>query len=300
MLDPIAITADLATAALPRTVRSYDQVASTQDLARQLLHELDEHQLPVLVLADEQTAGRGRMGRLWVAPAGSALLFSLALRPTWLPPDQGVALVWLIAVALCEAVEDVTPLRPGLKWPNDLLVRAVGSHTNDPVAGSTSPLPDDPTPPAAPALGTQSPPPTGSWAKTAGILLEIGLGSAQVDWAIIGCGINLSAAPPAELTRYPATCLDAAAGQTVDRLTLLRALLRRVDAWHERLRHGEGETLFAAWQARLITLGQAVHITAPEGTITGIAEAVNRAGALLVRDQAGILHTITAGDVGLI
>ncbi len=295
-LDPAAIAADLGTLALPRTISCHATVGSTMDLARELLSRLADSQLPALVVADEQTAGRGRMGRPWVAPPGSALLASLALRPTWLAPDRGVALVWLAAVALCEAVEEVTPLRPGLKWPNDLLVaERRASYETDPLAE----LAHEQAPPAAADHDPRAAPPGPAWAKAAGILLEVTLGAGGIEAAIIGCGVNVSAAPPPEATRYPATSLAAASGAPVSRLALLRALLRRLDTWHARLQSGQGEALFAAWRARLVTLGQRVQIETPGGPVAGVAEDVDPRGALLVRDAAGVLHSVTAGDVGL-
>jgi len=265
LITPTTILAELPTHTLPRTVVCQGSVSSTMDLARELLPRLDNAELPLLTIAEEQTAGRGRMGRRWEAPAGSALLLSLALRPTWLAPANGVALVWMTAVALCEAVEQTAKLQPTLKWPNDLLL-----------------------------------PHAGGWAKAAGILLEVNLGVDSFNWAIIGCGVNVAAAPPHGSTAYPATSLNAATGAEVSRLELLRTLLVRLDHWYAQLRLGAQRPLFTAWRARLGTIGQRVRVATPNGTIEGFAEEVGEDGALLVRDEAGLLQRITAGDVGLI
>lgn len=296
-LTPAAIAAGLGTSVVPRTISCHGSVGSTMDLARELLARLDESQLPALVVADEQTAGRGRLGRQWVAPPATALLLSLALRPTWLAPERGVTLVWLAAVALCEAVEELTPLRPVLKWPNDLLVPARRWERE---TATLDELPHDEAPQASanrdqgPAQGR---PP---WAKAAGILLEMSIGRGGLETAVIGCGVNLRAAPPPGATRYPATSLAEAAGTPVSRLELLRGLLRRADLWHGRLRAGDEETLFAAWRGRLQTIGQEVRIETPGGLLVGQAIDVERSGALIVRDGAGRLHSVTAGDVGLL
>lgn len=263
-LEPTTIAAGLRTATLPRAIRCHGAVGSTQDLARELLPTLDDTQLPLLVTADVQTAGRGRLGRRWEAPPGAALLLSLALRPAWLAPERGVALVWMASAALCEAVEQVAPVAASLKWPNDLLL----------------PLGD-------------------GRAKAAGILLEVSMGAGAIEWAIIGCGVNVSAAPPPAATRYPATSVAEAAGRPVDRLELLRALLRRLDHWHARLMAGEQAALHAAWRDRLSGIGEPVRVETGAGPIAGRAEGVDATGALLVRDPAGRLHTVTTGDVGL-
>jgi BirA family transcriptional regulator, biotin operon repressor / biotin---[acetyl-CoA-carboxylase] ligase len=297
-LTSAAVAEALGPQALPRSIRCHASVGSTMDLARELLHQLSTDQLPALVLADEQTAGRGRQGRPWVAPPGAALLSSLALRPTWLRPEQGVALVWMLAVALCEAVEELTPLRPGLKWPNDLLVQTA-KGLDDVSSNPAAEPPHDPSSPPLAALPARPAPHQAVWAKAAGILLEVNLSAERVEWAILGCGVNVSAAPPPGSTPYPATSLHAA-GAPVSRLALVSALMRRVGYWHARLREGDQSALFAAWRTRLITLGQVVRINTADGPLEGVAEDVAPDGSLLVRDTTGVLRTVTTGDVGLV
>ncbi len=237
------------------------------DLAREWLATAASAEVALLVVAEEQTAGRGRQGRRWLAPAGSALLMSLALRPTWLAPAQATALVQLASVALCEAVE-AQGVPSGLKWPNDLLV------------------------PAAPGAT--------AWAKVAGILLETQSDGRQLSSVVIGIGVNISAAPPPELTRYPATSLQQATGQPISRLALLRVLLQRLDAWYTRLEAGDTVELFTAWRSRLRTLGAPVTIELATGVLHGVAEDVDASGALLVRDASGQIQRVSSGDVGLI
>lgn len=272
------ILADLRTSLLPRAVRCYGQVGSTNDLARALLTEIPESALPLLVTADEQTAGRGRLGRIWLAPPGSALLFSLAFRPVWLAPERARALVYIAGVALCEAVYDVCGITAGLKWPNDLLVAADAIRS-----GPAS---------EQPALSR--------YAKAAGVLLEVSAAHEALEWAILGIGVNVSSAPPPELTRYPAIHLETASGRAIDRLALLRALLRRIDSWYGRLMANDDQALFAAWRSRLLGLGQPAELSMPEGLLRGVAEDVDADGSLRLRDAAGTLHTVTTGDVGLV
>lgn len=256
------------------------------DIARELLATASEADLPLLVVADEQTTGRGRMGRSWVAPPGAALLCSVGLRPTWLAPDRAVALVWMAGVALCEAVAAVTPLEARLKWPNDLLVEVGGRQSE--AAGGARPDSSDCAPLAS-----------GDWAKAAGILLESSLGPEGLVLAIIGCGVNVSAGPPPGVARYPATSLADACGAPVSRLALLRALVERIDHWHERLREGGFDELFSAWRHRLHTLGREVEVSLGETVLRGVAEDVAPDGALIVRNRGGDLHVIRSGDVGM-
>jgi BirA family biotin operon repressor/biotin-[acetyl-CoA-carboxylase] ligase len=266
-LDPI--DRDLATTIIGRPLLRYAQVGSTNDLVKQRARAGDTEGL--VILAEEQTAGRGRQGRGWAAPPGSSLLMSLLLRPAWLPPGDAFLLMMLAGVALCEAVEQVAPLHTGLKWPNDLLLPAE---------------PDAQTPTH----------------KAAGILSEFEVADHQIAWVVIGMGVNINWRPAGVVDgrdlRQVATSLAAAAGHPVDRAALLRALLERLDARYAALRQGRREELFSAWRSRLAMLGQTVRVRLPNGDLHGVAEGVDPSGALLLRDAGGELRTILAGDVG--
>jgi BirA family biotin operon repressor/biotin-[acetyl-CoA-carboxylase] ligase len=267
-LTPDHIQHNLHSTIVGRAIEHYAQAGSTNDLARRQARAGRPEGL--VILADEQTAGRGRMGRAWAAPPGSSLLLSLLLRPTWLAPAEAFSLTMLTGVALCEAVDQVTP-RAALKWPNDLLL---------PVQTA-----------AVPTLR-----------KAAGILSEIELAGDRIAWVVIGIGVNVSWSPAGivdgrDLAEV-ATSVGAAAGRTVERLPLLRALLERLDARYDALRRGDHADLFDYWRDRLTTLGQPVQIGLPHGELRGVAEDVERSGALRVRDEQGVLHTIMAGDVG--
>src|SRR5690349_18633484 len=119
-LTPDRIQHALDTTIVGRAIEHYTQAGSTNELARRKAS--DGHPEGLVILADVQSAGRGRMGRAWIAPPGSSLLLSLLLRPTWLAPSDAFGLTMLAGVALCEAVEQVTPAHAALKWPNDLLL----------------------------------------------------------------------------------------------------------------------------------------------------------------------------------
>lgn len=268
-LDTESILRDLPVQLVGRAVQCYAQVGSTNDLARQQARAGTPEGLAIL--AEEQTAGRGRLGRGWAAPPGSSLLMSLLLRPTWLAPSDAFALTMLAGVALCEAIEQATAVPAALKWPNDLL------------------LPDSTAKGAA-------------LRKAAGVLSEIELDHNAIAWVVIGIGVNVNWRPQGVIDGRDlgalATSLSAAAGRSLDRLALLRALLQRLDQRYAQLRQGQRSELFDAWASRLATLGQAVQISLPQGQLGGVAESVAPSGALLVRDSMGALHTVLAGDVG--
>ncbi len=212
-----------------------------------------------LVLTDYQSAGRGRLDRRWEAPPATSLLLSLVFRPR-LAPSQVQQLTMVCGLAAADAVESDTGLRVGLKWPNDIVVGG---------------------------------------AKVGGILTEIELVGNRLDFAVVGLGLNVNLDPgqlPADLL-VPATSLAQELGHEVARLPLLWTLLRRIEVRYGAL--SAGHSPHGEWAARLITLGQAVVISAGGSVLEGVAEGVDANGALLVRLDNGRLETIVAGDVTL-
>ena len=224
------------------------------------------------MIADEQTAGRGRLDRRWWAPPGSSLLMSLLLRPA-LPPDQAGQLTMCLGLAAVEAIEAVTGLRPALKWPNDLLLEG---------------------------------------RKLGGMLTELRLDGERLDYAVLGLGVNVNVTfderrmtedendssfvlrPSSDLANT-AISLSMVLGREVDRLALLAALLARCEAWYERALAGESP--HAAWAARLDTVGRRVTVATTTGSVAGMAVGVTPEGALLVRDDNAAEHVIWSGDV---
>ncbi|PLS80079.1 MAG: biotin--[acetyl-CoA-carboxylase] ligase [Chloroflexi bacterium] len=247
---------ELQTKVVGQTIRFFPTVGSTNDLIKDEARAGAAEGL--VFVADEQVAGRGRRGRSWTAPAGSSLLVSVLLRPTWLQPHDGFLLTILAAVAAAEALE--TPgLHVDLKWPNDLQI-----------AGR----------------------------KLGGILVETEISADRLVWAVLGCGINVNWHPSVmpELAST-ATSLSAQLGHPVARRPLLHALLTTLDTRYAALRSGAQSALLAAWRDRLSTLGQLVRVETPQGLLHGRAEDVTAAGGLVIRDQAGERHVVTAGDV---
>ena len=261
-LSAESIAAALVTQRLGRPVLYLPRTGSTNEVA----HARAAAGAPdgLLVIADEQTAGRGRLDRRWWAPAGSSLLMSLLLRPP-LPPDRAGQLTMCLGLAAIEGIEAVTRLRPALKWPNDLLLDG---------------------------------------RKLGGMLAELRLDYQRLDYAVLGLGVNVNVSfsastsasnlMPSELTDT-ATSLSMALGHPVDRLSLLVAILTRCETWYEMVLAGQSP--HAAWAARLDTVGRRVQVTTAAGTLRGSAIGVTSGGALLLRDDNGTEHAIWSGDV---
>ena len=269
-LSAETITAALTTRRLGRPTRFFPRIGSTNDVVHELAVAGATEGL--LVLADEQTAGRGRLDRSWWAPPGASVLMSLLLRPA-LSARMAGQLPMCLGLAAVEGIEDVTGLRPALKWPNDVVWDG---------------------------------------RKLGGMLTELRVDGERLDYAVLGLGLNVNLTfdePPGrcreamaasapiipETFSTTAVSLRMAAGRPVDRAALVIALLERCEAWYERLL--SGESLHTAWAARLDTLGRQVVVALPAETLTGVAVGVTPEGALIVRRPDGTDETIWAGDV---
>ena len=170
------------------------QVGSTNDIARQLAEEHAPE--GTIVIAEEQTAGRGRMGRTWESPPGVSLMQSILFRPNI---ETGLAnrLVMAVGLAAAEACEAVADVRIDVKWPNDLQIGGM---------------------------------------KVAGILPESALVGDRLAWVVVGIGINVNQEFAADHPLAgTATSLRMAAGREIDRLALLRETLVRLAVWYGRI-----------------------------------------------------------------
>ena len=261
-LAEAAVARALTTQWLGRAYRYSPQVDSTNEQMRQWAAAGAPH--GAVWLTDYQSAGRGRLGRRWEAPPGTALLFSVLLRPTGWPAERGGWLTMLAGSAVAEAIEAVAGVAVALKWPNDVLLAADGG-------------------------------------KVCGLLLDAALDAGgRLETAILGIGLNVNipaAALPAAAT--PAGSLLVAAGRPVARRALLATLLARLERAYAAADAGQSPA--AAWSQRLLTLGRDVTVTAAgaDAPLLGRAEGVDAWGRLLVRDAAGRVHAIAAGDVTL-
>lgn len=221
-----------------------------------------------VLIADVQTAGRGRRGRAWVAPPGTSLMMSVLLRPppAAIAPARASLVTSAWACAAADACADVAGVEPRLKWPNDLVVSA----------GTTD-------------------------RKVAGILTESVIERGAVAALVVGMGLNTGwPAVPAELAGT-ATSLNLECGRPVDRVELARVLLRGFEARYARLcESGDARKLLAEVRRRSATLGRAVRVerdAAAGGTLAGVATDVDDDGALVVTDAAGTAHRVDVGDV---
>lgn len=219
-----------------------------------------------VLIAEEQSAGRGRLQRRWVSPRGSGLFVSVLLRPG-VPPSAVSWMPLIAGVALAETVERTTDVPAGLKWPNDLLL---GSGED--------------------------------WFKGAGILSEAVAGPDGIA-VVLGMGVNIRQQRdelPAGAGGLPATSL-VAEGAEVDReefaVALLEALAEVEGGW----RVADGDVvptgLLDRYRRLCRTLGQRVRVELGDHDLHGVAEDVDASGRLVVRADDGRTTAVSAGDV---
>jgi BirA family biotin operon repressor/biotin-[acetyl-CoA-carboxylase] ligase len=217
----------------------------------------------LVYVVDEQTAGRGRLDRRWIAPPGTCLLLSLLFRPPEPFTYHAPRLTMLCGMAMADAVETVSGVTVQLKWPNDLIL----------TRGDT-------------------------WRKVAGMLSEIGSGADMRPFLVVGIGLNVNVPPELLPDLAPnATSLLAEGGQPVERAALLDAFLTRVEAYRAALQ--AGADVLGMWRQRLAWIGRAVHLHTPTGCVTGVAEDVDETGALWLRLPDGSRQSFSVGDISL-
>src|SRR5277367_695071 len=242
-----------------RDIRVFEQTTSTNDVIEKLAR--DGVKEGVVVFAESQTRGRGRLGRKWISPAHKGLWFSILLRPD-LRPQETTQLTVASATALRRAIESETGLKSEIKWPNDILIRDK---------------------------------------KVAGILTELSAELDKVRHAILGIGIdvNLDAGEfPADLKKN-ATSLKVETGETISRAELATAILRELDFEYARICAGRFPEVADEWEVHCTTIGKNVTVQIGGRKIRGRAESLDDDGALLLRTEHGRLETIFGGDVTL-
>jgi BirA family biotin operon repressor/biotin-[acetyl-CoA-carboxylase] ligase len=229
----------------------------------------------VVVVADHQTAGRGRYERAWVAPPGGSLLVSVLLRP---PSRVASATTMATAVAMAEAVEGVTGVSPGLKWPNDLVMEGEGGERK--LAGILAEA-DWPAS-ATISAGWREPP-----AHERAVI-------------VVGVGLNVCWPDDDEAIRAvadTAVALNWVTTEPIDRVDLLVAFLRRLDRRYGQLVSEGPEAAMDEWRRRSATLGRRIRVDLGADDVAGTAVDVTAEGHLVVEALGGQRRTFAVGDV---
>ena len=259
-MDFDKITTGLQTEFIGRKVIAYQQIGSTNDVALRLGRSGAEE--GTLVIAESQTAGRGRHGRRWFAPPNSSILASLILRPS-IEKSKIAVINLLAAVAVAKAIRIVTSLPTMIKWPNDVLIYDK---------------------------------------KVCGILTEVEAERENIQFLVVGMGINVNIPQdsfPVAL-KPKATSLSILLEDEVSRIKLLQQLLLEFEKRYTLLQDGDFTSIILEAKRLSILLGSFISVKSGRNIITGQALDIDESGALLLRRGMGGIEKIMAGDASLL
>lgn len=254
----LKIRRDLKTKWMGKNLIFREQIDSTNTLAK----ELAENGAPegTLVFAEEQTGGRGRRGRSWCSPKGTAVSMTLILRP-WISPECVSMVTLVMGLAAAKAVNELYPVRAGIKWPNDVV------------------------------LGGK---------KICGILTELRMDGNGIRYLVVGIGINANVPEfPAEL-RETAVSLSQVLGKNVDRAELMAECLFWFEEYYERFIQAQDLShLQKEYEELLLNRGRMVKVLEPGNEYTGVSRGINEKGELLVQREDGTVTAVYAGEVSV-
>jgi BirA family biotin operon repressor/biotin-[acetyl-CoA-carboxylase] ligase len=243
-----------------RDVQVFGETTSTNDVA----DKLGRDGVPegIVVFAESQTRGRGRLGRSWFSPPGKGLWFSVVLRPE-MRPQAATQMTVAAAISTVRAIARHADISVEIKWPNDVLV---------------------------------------SGKKLAGILTEMSAELDRIKYMVLGLGVdvNLSRDELPMDIRSAATSLRIETGKLWRRADLAAAILAELDHDYDRIRAGRFPEIAEEWERRCSTLGRQVAIRIGERVVEGRAESLDDDGALLLRTEYGHLERIVGGDLSVV
>lgn len=248
----------LKTKTMGQSIYFYEETDTTNNRARELA--LEGAPEGTLVVAEKQTAGRGRRGKVWESPLGTGIWMSLVLRPQIAPAEASV-LTLLCGLATAEAIEAETGLSAGIKWPNDILINGK---------------------------------------KAVGILTEMDCEMSEVHFVIPGIGINVNTASfPPEIADI-ATSLYLECGKTVSRRRLVHKVLERLEEHYETfLRTGSFAAMLEDYRKHCITLGKEVHVLGREPFFAEALDITPEGELLVRRADNGKEEVVFSGEVSI-
>ena len=256
-LNAEAVLPYLHTNALGHALRFYRTIDSTNTEAKRRAAEGDAH--GTVYVAEEQTRGKGRLGRQWVSPPGEGLWFTVLLRPDCIPA-QTAGLTLVTGLAVCQTIRELCGIDARIKWPNDIV------------------------------LGSK---------KLCGILLEMSAEENHVDYVIAGIGINVNIGDFPEEIAYKATSLRLACGHSLCRGELLAAFLNIYEPLLQLYTENRTEEILVPYRELCVSLGRQVSTQRPQGLLTGTAVDITRGGELVIRTPTGEEETVFTGEVSV-
>jgi BirA family transcriptional regulator, biotin operon repressor / biotin---[acetyl-CoA-carboxylase] ligase len=247
----------LQTKRLGQTIYYEESVESTQKIAHRLSYE--GYPEGTLVISEEQVAGRGRMTRSWYSPKYTGIWMSLILRPN-LPPQKAPQFTLIAAVAISQAIEEISGIEAEIKWPNDILIRGK---------------------------------------KVTGILTELQADADKIHSIIIGMGVNVnqSSTDFAADIQPIATSIAIEAKKKIPRAQLVRRILEKLEIYYDLYMEEGFRPIKLMWESRAVSIGKNIIARTINGTIEGKALGITDEGILQLEDAQGIIHHIYSADI---
>ncbi|MGM7721946.1 biotin--[acetyl-CoA-carboxylase] ligase [Metabacillus sp. Hm71] len=247
----------LKTELMGRNIHFEETVTSTQKIAQSLANEGAPE--GTIVVADQQTSGRGRMSRVWYSPSGTGIWMSMIIRPK-IPINRTPQLTLLTAVAIVQAIEELTPLKPDIKWPNDILLNGK---------------------------------------KIVGILTELQAEADQVHSVIIGTGINVNQTKedfPEELQNV-ATSIKVETGSDWERAQFIQTILLKFEGLYSLFLSQGFKPIKLLWESYAISLQKTIIARTLKGTIEGKAIGIDDDGVLIIEKNDQSIERIYSADI---
>ncbi|AZU63127.1 biotin--[acetyl-CoA-carboxylase] ligase [Neobacillus mesonae] len=249
----------LTTSFIGRNIHYEESVESTQKIA----HKLASQGVPegTVVIADEQRSGKGRMNRNWHSPKYTGIWMSLILKPN-IPLTKAPQLTLLTAVAVVQAMEEITGLTPGIKWPNDILIDGK---------------------------------------KVTGILTELQAEADRIHSIIIGVGINVNQKLedfPLEL-QDKASSLSIQKGEQISRAELIRTIFKHFEKLYSLYLKQGFIPIKILWEGYAVSIGRILKARTLTEVIEGKALGITDEGVLKIEDQSGVIHHVYSADIEL-
>ena len=241
-----------------REVYFYEEIDSTNTQAKRLAEEGAVS--GTLVVSDCQTKGKGRRGRVWESPKGTALYMTLMIRPQ-IRPERASMLTLVIGLSVVQAIRNVLKVEVGIKWPNDVVLNKK---------------------------------------KLVGILTEMNAQMDYIEYLVLGVGINANTKEFPPEIQDKATSLQIELGYPVNRAELVAETMKCFENYYvifEKTQDLSG--LMEAYQEVLVNYNQPVRVLEPGNEYSGIARGINELGELLVERENGVVETVYAGEVSV-
>ena len=258
LLDPELLNKRLGDSLFSNNIVFFKKTDSTNTQAKTLAIEGSPE--GTIVLAEEQTAGRGRLERRWLSHGYRNLLVSILLRPS-LPIERIFILIMIMAIAVIDGIKSLSGLDAMIKWPNDLYI------------------------------GRK---------KTGGILSEFSVKDKNIEYVILGLGLNVNWNPEEEEgLLYPVTSILTESGKKISRNELLVVILRQFEVYYREVLSGRIEPLYRTWNDHSLIMGKDIVINSKGEEARGTALRIDHQGGLVIKCQDGESRIFFSGDVSL-